>query len=55
VLFYAGDDADAKRSFAATFDGIGFATVDVGSLRIGGPLMQALDGPLSALHVLKQD
>jgi hypothetical protein len=55
VLFYAGDDPAAKADFAATFDGIGFAAVDVGSLRAGGPLMQAPAGPLSALHVLKQD
>ena len=55
VLFYAGDDPAAKVSFAATFRDIGFAPVDVGSLRAGGPLMQAPDGPLSALHVLKQD
>jgi predicted dinucleotide-binding enzyme len=55
VLFYAGDDPAAKAGFAATFGEIGFAPVDVGSLRAGGPLMQAPDGPLSALHVLKQD
>jgi predicted dinucleotide-binding enzyme len=55
VLFYAGDDPAAKAGFAATFDEVGFATVDVGSLREGGPLMQAPGGILSALHVLKQD
>jgi len=55
VLFYAGDDPDAKTSFAATFGDISFAPVDAGSLREGGPLMQAPGGLLSALHVLKQD
>src|ERR1700722_17562309 len=55
VLFYAGDDPAAKADFAATFGDVGFAPVDVGSLRAGGPLMQAPSGPLSALHVLKQD
>jgi predicted dinucleotide-binding enzyme len=55
VLFHAGDDPAAKADFAATFGDIGFAAVDVGSLRAGGPLMQAPAGPLSALHVLKQD
>ena len=55
VLFYAGDDPAAKADFAATFGDVGFAPVDVGSLRAGGPLMQAPGGPLSALHVLKQD
>ncbi len=55
VLFYAGDDPAAKAGFAATFADIGFAPVDAGSLREGGPLMQAPGGLLSALHVLKQD
>jgi predicted dinucleotide-binding enzyme len=55
VLFYAGDDSDAKSDFASTFDRVGFATIDIGSLHDGGPLMQAPAGPLSALHALKQD
>jgi len=55
VLFFAGDDPTAKESFASVFDQVGFAPVDVGTLREGGPLMQAPTGPLSALHVLKQD
>lgn len=55
VLFFAGDDPDAKRVFADLFDGVGFAPVDVGPLRDGGRLMQVNGGPLSALHVLKQD
>jgi predicted dinucleotide-binding enzyme len=55
VLFFAGDDHDAKESFSSLFDGIGFAVVDVGPLREGGRLMQIDGGPLSALHVLKQD
>jgi hypothetical protein len=55
VLFYAGDDPAAKADFTATFGDVGFAPVDVGSLQAGGPLMQAPGGPLSALHVLKQD
>ena len=54
VLFFAGDDMDAKSSFGSVFDDIGFATVDIGSLGDGGRLMQAPEGPLSALHVLKQ-
>lgn len=54
MLFFAGDDAEAKRTFAALFAGVGFAPVDVGGLRDGGRLMQ-IGGPLSALHALKQD
>lgn len=48
LLFYAGDDKDAKADFRAVADEIGFAPVDAGSLRDGG-------GLLSALHALKQD
>jgi len=55
VLFYAGDDTDAKTEFHSLFETIGFAPVDVGPLRDGGRLMQMDGGPLSALHALKQD
>jgi 8-hydroxy-5-deazaflavin:NADPH oxidoreductase len=55
VVFYAGDDADAKTTIAGLLDQFGFAAVDVGALRTGGQLMQVGGGPLSALHVLKQD
>lgn len=55
VVFYAGDDAEAKTLIAGLLDEFGFAAVDVGDLRPGGQLMQIGGGPLSALHVLKQD
>ena len=55
VVFYAGDDAEAKATFGALLDQIGFAPVDIGALRDGGRLMDVNGGPLSALHVLKQD
>jgi len=55
VLFYAGDDAEAKATFHEVTDSVGFAPVDVGGLRDGGRLMQVGGGPLSALHALKQD
>jgi hypothetical protein len=54
LLFYAGDDTDAKAAFQQTAAEIGFAPVDAGSLREGGRLMQ-VGGPLSALHALKLD
>jgi predicted dinucleotide-binding enzyme len=54
VLFHAGDDDDANSAFAEFGDVLGFAAVYVGGLRDGGRLMQ-LDGPLCALHVVKQD
>jgi 8-hydroxy-5-deazaflavin:NADPH oxidoreductase len=55
VVFYAGDDPEAKRVFGSVLDEFGFAPVDIGGLRGGGRLMDVNGGPLSALHVLKQD
>ncbi|MEV4125000.1 NAD(P)-binding domain-containing protein [Nocardia sp. NPDC049707] len=55
VIFYAGDDADAKTTFSAILDEFGFAPVDIGALREGGRLMQVDGGPLSGLHVLEQN
>jgi 8-hydroxy-5-deazaflavin:NADPH oxidoreductase len=55
VVVYAGDDAEAKATFGALLDQIGFAPVDIGALRDGGRLMDVNGGPLSALHILKQD
>ena len=54
VVFYAGDDADAKTTFGTVIDQFGFAPVDIGGLRDGGRLMQVGGGPLSGLHVLRQ-
>jgi predicted dinucleotide-binding enzyme len=54
VLFFAGDDDAVNAEFAAFGEALGFAPVPVGGLREGGRLMQ-LGGPLSALHVVKQD
>jgi predicted dinucleotide-binding enzyme len=55
LVFYAGDDASAKERFAAVVGEFGFATVDAGTLHEGGRFMAAGGGPLSGLHVLKQD
>ena len=54
VLFFAGDDDVVNAEFAEFGEALGFAPVLLGGLREGGRLMQ-LGGPLSALHVLKQD
>jgi predicted dinucleotide-binding enzyme len=54
VVFYAGDNDAANNEFSALLAITGFAPVLVGDLRNGGRLLQ-LGGPLSALHVLKQD
>ena len=54
ILFYAGDDADAKRKFRAVVDGFGYAPVDLGPLTMGR-LMQVGDGPLTGLHAIRED
>jgi predicted dinucleotide-binding enzyme len=54
VVFHAGDDATACAEFDQLISRLGFAPVRVGGLRDGGRLMQ-LGGPLSTLHVIKQD
>jgi predicted dinucleotide-binding enzyme len=54
VLFFAGDNDEINAEFAAFGEALGFAPVLLGGLREGGRLMQ-LDGPLSALRVVKQD
>jgi 8-hydroxy-5-deazaflavin:NADPH oxidoreductase len=54
VLFFAGDDHAVNAEFTAFGEALGFAPVLLGALREGGRLMQ-LDGPLVALHVVKQD
>jgi predicted dinucleotide-binding enzyme len=54
VLFFAGDNDAVNAEFAEFGEALGFAPVLLGGLREGGRLMQ-LGGPLSALHVVKQD
>jgi 8-hydroxy-5-deazaflavin:NADPH oxidoreductase len=54
ALFFAGDNDAVNAEFAEFGEALGFAPVLVGGLRDGGRLMQ-LDGPLSALHVVKQN
>jgi predicted dinucleotide-binding enzyme len=54
VLFFAGDDDAVNAEFAEFGEALGFAPVLLGGLRNSGRLMQ-LDGPLSGLHVVKQD
>ncbi len=53
VLFYSGDDARAKAEVAAIIDRIGFFGIDLGSLSIGGQLVQFPGGPLPALNLVK--
>ena len=53
VLFMSGDDAPAKKEVAKVLDRIGFATIDLGSLAIGGALQQFPGGPLPVHNLIK--
>ena len=53
VLFYSGDDAQAKAKVAALIDKLGFFGVDLGTLKTGGALTQIPGGPLAIHHFAK--
>lgn len=53
VLFYSGDDAAAKAAVGALIDRLGFFGIDLGSLAVGGRLVQFPGGPLPALNLVK--
>ncbi len=52
VLFYSGDDADAKAQVRQVIDACGFFPIDLGTLDVGGPLA-SLNGPLSAHNLVR--
>lgn len=54
VLFYAGDDGDAKAQASDMFRKMGFYPHDLGNLAMGGRIMQ-LGGPLAAAHFIHRD
>jgi 8-hydroxy-5-deazaflavin:NADPH oxidoreductase len=53
VLFYSGDDADAKRHVAALIERLGFFGLDLGTLAVGGRLAQFPGGPLPTHNLVK--
>ncbi|PXW61478.1 NAD(P)-binding domain-containing protein [Methylobacterium sp. B4] len=53
VLFYAGDDAQAKAEIGALIDRLGYFGIDLGTLAVGGRLVQFPGGPLPALDLVK--
>jgi predicted dinucleotide-binding enzyme len=55
VLFYSGDDAQAKAEVAALIDRLGFFGIDLGPLAVGSRLVQFPGGPLPALDLVKFD
>lgn len=53
VVFMSGDDKQAKVIVANLIDRIGFASIDLGSLEVGGALQQFPGGPLPAVNLVK--
>ena len=53
VLFYSGDDTDAKAQTGALIDRLGFLGIDLGPLALGSRLVQFPGGPLAALNLVK--
>ncbi len=52
VLFYAGEDAEAKTEVATLIERLGFAGIDLGGLA-EGRLAQFPGGPLPALNLVR--
>lgn len=55
VLFYSGDDADAKHEVGALIDRLGFFGIDLGVLATGARLVQFPGGPLAVHNLVKYD
>jgi predicted dinucleotide-binding enzyme len=53
VLFVCGDDAAAKAVVSEMLQKAGFATIDLGSLEVGGYLQQFPGGPLPTLNLVR--
>lgn len=53
VLFFSGDDADAKAQIGALIERLGFFGIDLGALEVGARLVQFPGGPLPALNLVK--
>lgn len=53
VLFYSGDDANAKADVAELIERLGFFGVDLGPLTVGGKLAQFPGGPLPVHNLVK--
>jgi len=53
VLFFSGDDEDAKHEVGRLLEDAGFAGIDLGTLDRGGRLQQFPGGPLPALNLIR--
>jgi len=53
VLFYSGDDADAKAAVRKLLEQTGYFPVDLGGLDVGGPLASLPFGALASINFIK--
>lgn len=53
VLFYSGEDADAKAVVGNLITRLGFFGIDLGALALGSRLVQFPGGPLPALNLVR--
>jgi 8-hydroxy-5-deazaflavin:NADPH oxidoreductase len=53
VLFYSGDDADAKAEVRRLLEQTGHFPVDLGALDVGGPLTSPPHGALAGINFVK--
>jgi predicted dinucleotide-binding enzyme len=53
IVFLSGDDAVAKSMVEQLIDRLGFASIDLGTLAVGGKLQQFPGGPLPAVNLIK--
>ena len=53
VLFYSGDDTDAKAQVRALLETTGFVPVDLGALDVGGPLASLPFGALATQNFVR--
>jgi 8-hydroxy-5-deazaflavin:NADPH oxidoreductase len=53
VLFYSGDDVDAKAAIRKVIEQTGHFPVDLGVLDVGGPLTSLPFGPLAGINFIK--
>lgn len=53
VLFVAGDEAQSKKAVQDLIARLGFASIDLGTLELGGRLSQFPGGPLPTLNLVK--
>jgi len=53
VLFYSGDDSDAKAEVRKIIEHTGYFAVDLGVLDVGGPLASLPFGPLASINLIK--